>query len=133
MTYLPAQVTSPLVAKVIGWETRTYFEDRPAEQVVLELSPAASVPGELVPKEKVVVPEEGLFKVEKMVQQLYPGITWMKLDSLPKGVTKSRVDGDCQLKRECRGILIEVMLNTFFRSATVVQRLDIFAHLLGTS
>lgn len=99
MSYLPPQVTRPLVAQIKGWDNRSYFEDRGEELIVVEVSAARSLSTELVPKETILLPETDLFRIEKLAKQLYPQLNWLSLDSLPKGILKSKAEKDPQLRR----------------------------------
>jgi hypothetical protein len=54
--------------------------------------------------------------VEKLARQLYPQVDFIPLDCLPKGVLKSKLENNPQMRRELREILIQLMLNTLLRT-----------------
>ena len=68
-----------------------------------------------------------------MLNRLYPGFSFIPLNSTIKGRSKSEIEKNRDMRHEIHAIFIQLMLNSMFRNNQISKRVDIVAHLLGIS
>ena len=66
-----------------------------------------------------------------MTRYLYPDFQFRSMNSAVKGITTKQMQNNRDMQFQIKGIFINLMLNSLFRSKSISKRLDIYSHLLG--